>query len=102
MMKYIITENQMRNAQFDFLSFLFRGMREVKSKKYPDSRFWKKNDEVMLVLEKSGEMSVPFSIWRNISNMFSLDYDEAKQLIKDWLEQHLELGGITPTTITWF
>lgn len=86
----------MMKAQFAYLDYLFDGMYEVESEEYPDSRFWKKDDEVMLELEKSGEMSVPFSIWRNISNMFLLDYDEAKQLIKDWLEQHLELGGITP------
>jgi len=86
----------MRRLEFKYLNYLFEDIYEVKSTKYKHSKFWKKDDEVMLELEKSGEMSVPFSIWRNISNMFSLDYDEAKQLIKDWVEQHLELGGITP------
>jgi len=95
-MKILITENQMRKLEFKYLDYLFGDMYEVESAKYKHSKFWKKDDEVMLELEKSGEMRVPFSIWRNISNMFSLDYDETKQLIKDWVEQHLELEGITP------
>ena len=95
-MKIIITENQLRNMQFKYLDYLFEGMHEFKSKKYPESRFWKKNDEVVLELEISGTLWVLYPIWNAISNMFSLDYDETKQLIKEWVEQHLELEGITP------
>jgi hypothetical protein len=28
--------------------------------------------------------------------MFSLEYDETQQVIKDWLEEHYKLGGLTP------
>ena len=95
-MKILITENQLRKVQFKYLGYLFDGMREIESKNYPDSRFWKKNDEVVLELEISGTLLVTESIWNDISNMFSLDYDETQQLIKEWMEQHLEFGGITP------
>jgi len=95
-MKILITENQMRKVQFKYLDYLFEGMYEVESKKFRGSRFWKKGDKVILELGKSGRLWVLHSIWRNISNMFSLDYNETKQLIKDWVEQHLELEGVIP------
>jgi hypothetical protein len=31
--------------------------------------------------------------------MFSLEYDETQQVIKDWLEEHYKLGGLTPKHI---
>ena len=41
----------MRKLHFKFLDYLFEDIYEVKSKEYPDSRFWKKNDNVVLELE---------------------------------------------------
>ena len=95
-MKIIITENQLRRVQFKYLDYLFEGIHEVKSKKYPNSRFWKKGDKVVLELVKLDRLLVLHSIWSDIYDMLSLDYDETQQLIKEWVEQHLELGGITP------
>jgi len=41
MMKYIITENQMRILQFEYLDFLFKDIYEVEPKKHSNSRYWK-------------------------------------------------------------
>ena len=95
-MKILITENQMRKVQFKFLNYLFEDMYEVESKKYPDSRFWKKDDKVILELRDSGFLWVSHLIWDDISNTFLLDKYETKILIKDWVEQNLELGEFTP------
>ena len=95
-MKILITENQLRKVQFKFLDYLFEDMCEVKSKKYPDFRFWKKNDKLVIELGIAGRLWVLHTIWEDISNMLSLDEYETKQLIKDWAEQHLKLEGITP------
>jgi len=95
-MKIIITENQMRKLQFKFLNYLFDDIYEVELNEYPDTRFWKKNDRVVLELEKSGRLYVLHTIWNDISDMLSLDYDETEQLIKEWVERHLELVGVTP------
>jgi hypothetical protein len=95
-MKILITENQMRKVQFKYLDYLFEDMYEIKSAKYPDSKIWKKDDEVVLELSNiTGQLRVLYSIWSDISNMFSLEYDETEQLIKDWVEQHLEVERIT-------
>jgi hypothetical protein len=103
-MKIIITENQKRKLQFNYLDYLFKDMYEVESKKYPNyTRSWKKNGEIILEFTvESGYLWVLELIWSDISNMFSLDYDETKQLIKDWAEQHLELEGITPESVYGF
>ena len=96
-MKILITENQLRNVQFKFLDYLFEDMYEVESKKYPDVRYFiKDNKEILLELEKSGRLYVSNRIWKDIKNMFSLDSYEVQQLIKEWVEQHLELEGIIP------
>jgi hypothetical protein len=96
-MKILITENQLRNVQFKFLDYLFEDMYEVESKKYPDVRYFiKDNKEILLELENSGRLYVSNRIWKDIKNMFSLDSYEVQQLIKEWVEQHLELEGIIP------
>ena len=95
-MKIIITENQLRKVQFKYLDYLFEDMYEVESKKFQGSRVWKKDGRVVLELEKSDRLWVLYSVWSNISGMLSLNYDETQQLIKEWVEQHLELEGITP------
>jgi len=96
-MKFLITENQMRRLEFKYLDYLFEDMYEVESKKYPDVRYFiKDNKEILLELEKSGRLYVSNRIWKDIKNMFSLDSYEVQQLIKEWVEQHLELEGIIP------
>jgi hypothetical protein len=101
-MKILITENQLRKVQFKYLDYLFDGMREIKSEDYPDSRFWEKDGKVILELKKSGNLWVLESIWDDISNMFSLKYDETQQLIKEWMEQQLKLEGVIPDVPTWY
>jgi len=95
-MKILITENQLRKVQFKYLDYLFDGMHEIESEDYPDSRFWIKDGKVLLELEKSKFLLVNFTIWGDISNMFSSDYDETQQLIKKWFDARLNLEDIKP------
>ena len=95
-MNILITENQLRKVQFKYLDYLFEDMYEVESAKYKRSKFWKKNDKVVLELEKSGDLLVLHSIWDDISNMFSLENRETQQLMKEWVKQRLGLVGVTP------
>lgn len=95
-MKILITENQLNKLYFKFLNYLFKDIYEVELEYYPDTRFWKKDDNMVLELEKSGRLYVLHTIWNDISSMLSLDYDETEQLIKEWVEQHLKLEEFTP------
>jgi len=94
-MKYIITENQMRILQLEYLDFLFKDIYKVKSKDLPNSIIWKKDNEVVLI-RTPNRFWVSYWIWDNISNMLCLEYDETEELIKNWAEEYLELEGIKP------
>ena len=89
-------ENNLRKTHFKYLNYVFDSMYAVKSKHYPDSTFFKKGDKVILELEKSGILWVLYSVWSNISDMFSFDYNETQKLIKEWMEAQLKLGEVTP------
>ena len=95
-MKYIITESQHNKIIDKFITYQFEPHEEKKSSKYPDSIFWVKDGEVIIEIEDSDYFWVRSEIWKVIGNMFSLEYSETQQVIRDWLEEHYKLGGITP------
>ena len=89
-------KDKIRKSQFKYLDYLFESMYSVKSKFYTDSTFFKKNDKVILELEKSGTLWVLYSVWTDISNMFSYGYEETQQLIKEWVESQLKKRVVVP------
>jgi len=89
-------EDRIRKNQFKYLDYLFESLYSVKSKFYTDSTFFKKNDKVILELEKSGTLWVLYSVWTDISNMFSYGYEETQQLIKEWAESQLNSRKVVP------
>lgn len=89
--------DKLRKHQFKFLNYLFEDMYPAKSKHYPDSTFFKKDDKVTLELEKSGTLWVLYSFWTDIADMFSLNYNETQQLIKAWMEQQIKSKKVAPT-----
>ncbi len=97
-MKYIITESQYDNTIDKFITYQLEPHEEKRTKKYPDSIFWIKDGEVIVEIEKSEYFWVNYKIWNNITLMFSLKLTETQQVIKDWLEEHYKLGGLTPVS----
>ena len=95
-MKYVIKESQYNNAIDKFITYQFEPHEEKRTKKHPESIFWVKDGEVISEIEKSDYFWINPQIWMNIMNMFSLEYDETQQVIKDWLEEHYKLGELTP------
>ena len=95
-MKYIITESQYNKIIDRFLTNQFEPHKEKTSKDYPDSIFWIKDGEIIVEIKKSKDVWVLDSVWNSISDMFSLEYDDTKSVIKSWLEKHYKLGGLTP------
>jgi hypothetical protein len=89
-------KDRLRKVQFKYLDYLFENICWVKSKFYPDSTFFKKDDKVILELEKSGTLWVLYSVWASISDTFSLQYEETQQLIKEWMESQLKSGEVAP------
>jgi len=99
-MKYIITESQYNNSIDKFITYLFEPHEEKRIKRYPDSIFWVKDNEVVAEVKESAFFWVSHQIWRSISLMFSLKHTETRQVIKEWLEEHYKLGGLSPLTLT--
>ena len=96
-MKYIITESQYNNSIDKFITYLFEPHEEKRTKKIPNSIFWVKEGAVISEIKNSEYFFVSPQIWNNITLMFSLEYDETQQVIKDWLEEHYKLGGLKPS-----
>ena len=96
-MKYIITESQINKVIDKFITYQFEPHEVKKSSKLPDSIFWVKDGEVIVeIYKRRDDFWVRSEIWKVIRNMFSLEYSETQQVIRDWLEEHYKLGGITP------
>ena len=95
-MKYVIKESQYNNAINKFISHQFEPHEEKRTREYPESIFWVKDGKVISEIEKSDYFWINPQIWMNIMNMFSLEYTETQQVIKDWLEEHYKLGELTP------
>ena len=98
-MKYIITESQYGKTIDNFITNQLEPHKEKRTKKHSESIFWVKNGEVIAEILNSKYFWVNDQIWKNINVMFSLEYDETQQVIKEWLEEHYKLGGLTPEKI---
>jgi len=99
-MKYIITESQYSKSIDKFITYNFEPHEEKRIKQHPKSIFWVKDGEVIAEVKESAFFWVSHQIWRNISLMFSLKHTETRQVIKEWLEEHYKLGGLSPLTLT--
>ena len=98
-MKYIITESQYGNTIDKFITYQFEPHEEKRTKKHSESIFWVKDGEVIAEILNSKYFWVNDQIWKNIIVMFSLEYDETQQVIKEWLEEHYGLGSLLPAWI---
>ena len=83
----------MMKAQFTYLDYVFKDM--YKSEEYTNSKVWVKDGEMILQLEKSGRLWIERQIWNHIRDMFSIEYPEINELIKEWGDENLDLDGIT-------
>lgn len=93
-MKYIITESQYNKAIDKFISSQFEPHEEKTTSSHPKTIFWVKDGEVIVEIEDSIYVWVKESLWKIISDMFSLGYDETRQVILIWLKEHYSSKGI--------
>lgn len=99
-MKYIITKSQHSHLIDKFITYKLEPHEEKYSEEYPDSKIWVKDGRIIAVINKKRSYFLLHrEIWDAISIMFSLDDKETQQVIKNWLEGHYELGGLTPTDV---
>ena len=100
MTKHIITESHYNKLIDNFITYQLEHDKEKILKEYPNSIFWTKNGKIIVDIENSKYFWVIADIWANISKMFSLDYEETQEVIKRWLEEHYNLGSLTPRSVS--
>ena len=101
-MKYIITESKFNHLIKKYISNKFK---KLIVKTTENHIFFVDNtNKIILELVKSdllfvdsrNLLFVDSRSWNNISDMFSLDYDETQRGIKEWAEESLKLESVTP------
>ena len=97
-LKYVITESKMEEVIIKYLNKLYGNLEEYRITKYPDIVFFIKGNKVFMELGlKNGYLLVDYdTIWKDLENMFSLEYDEIQSFIGKWVKEDYELSGVTP------
>ena len=102
-MKYIITENKLNNVALSWMNqnFGLDQLEIVKSEKYPNSIFFKKNGEVVMEQDKKNKdfLFDYDKIWSFFESFFGMEYQEIQEVLSYWLEETLKLKGYTPFLI---
>jgi len=80
---------------------MYGDLEEYRTEKYPDSVFFFKNKEVYMEQNlKNGRLWVDYNtIWEDLENIFSLEYDDVQSIIKKWVEVTYNLRGVTPIQV---
>ena len=79
-----------------FITFLIDPHVDKTSPGYPISIFWVKDGVVISEIENHKYFWLHYNIWDKISDQFGFEENETQLVIKTWLEQHYNLGGLTP------
>jgi hypothetical protein len=92
-MKVIITEQQYNNAIDNYITFKLEPHEDRKAKKYSDSIFWVKNDQIVAQVfsswkNRGGVFYVWSPIWTQVGTMFSLEHNELRNVFKEWYRIH--------------
>jgi hypothetical protein len=69
---------------------------KIDKDKYPDWTFFLKGDTCYLELENSTLWVAYFEIWQVFEVEFGMNYHEIQPFIKDQMEQHFKMRGVTP------
>ena len=74
---------------------------KIDKEKYPNSIFFfKGNDFFFEYNSKSGSLWCSRNrVWSFLEKEYSLNYNEIESLIKDMLEKHFNLRGVTPSVL---
>ena len=84
-----------------FLYSIFFNLKEYYSAKYPNSVFYKKDNEILFEYDKkNGKFWCHYyKIWSVLESNYGLNKQEIKELIKDMAWKTLKLKEVTPSYI---
>ena len=81
-----------------FQSILNRTTGPYTTPDYPNSLFYRLDDEIIFKYDQESEILwVDYIIiWSVFEDRFGMEYDEIRELIKPMVEEHYKLGSVTP------
>jgi hypothetical protein len=99
-MKFIITENRLNKVALSWMNkhFSLDQLEIVKSEKYPNSIFYKKDGEIVMAQDKKNEYFW-FNydqIWSFFESFFDMEDQQIRDVLRHWLEETFKLEGYTP------
>jgi len=88
----------MEQVVIKYLNKMYGDLEEYRTDKRPNSIFFVKNKKVHMEQDlKNGMLWVGYdTIWSDLENTFSLEYDDVQSIIKKWVEVTYNLKGVTP------
>ena len=99
-MKYIITESKLQDVALKWMDKNFHPdkLEIVKSEKYPNSIFFRKDGKVVMEQDlKNKNFWFHYDkIWSFLKKFFNMNNTEIQVLLIFWLENTFKLEGYTP------
>ena len=97
-MKYVITENKLEKVILHFLNKGYGDLTEYTTDEYPDSIFYMKGNQVIMeqYLENDILLVDYHTIWTDLENFFSLEYDDIMSILTKWVEETYNISGVIP------
>ena len=90
--------NKLEHIVLKYLNKLYGDLENCRTDDYPDSVFFVKSKKVyMEYYLKNEKLYVDYNtIWSDLENTFSLEYNDIQSIIKKWMEVTYNLRGLTP------
>ena len=104
-MRYIITESKLQDVALKWMDKNFHPdkLEIVKSEKYPDSIFFRKDGIIVMVQNLNKFFWFHYDeIWSFFKKFFNMNYTEIQALLRFWLENTFKLDGHTTPVINYF
>ena len=97
-MKYIITESKLEEVVIKYLNKMYGDLKEYRTEKHPDCIFFIKGKKVYMEQDLENDMLwVGYdTIWSDLRDTFSLEYDDVQSIITKRVEVTYNLKGVTP------
>jgi len=90
--------NKLEHIVIKYLNKLYDDLEEYRTDKHPDSVFFFKGKKVYMEQNfKKKYLWVDYNtIWSDLGDTFSLEFDDIQSIIKKWVEETYKLRGVTP------
>ena len=90
--------NKMEQIILHFLNKGYGDLTQYRTDEYPNSIFYIRGKKVYMRQDiKNGNLWVDSgTIWEDLENWFSLEYDDVQSVIIKWVEEAYNIRGVTP------